>query len=148
MKVLFVKDVGGVGKKDTVKDISDGYALNFLIPKGLAVQATAEKIAEVEKRQKKEKESLEVRNEKLAAQLKKLSDKKIVIRTKANEAGHLFKAVKREDIAHRLSGDGGCFIDPMMILDLPGPIKAVGEHTLHISAAGAEIAFKLSIEAE
>ncbi len=148
MKVLFIKDVGGVGRKDTVKDISDGYALNFLIPQGLAVQATKEKIAEMEKRQKHDKESRDERNQKLIAQLKTLSGKKIVIRAKANKEGHLFKGVKREDVAERLSQECACFIDPMMILDLLGPIKDVGEYMVHVSAAGADLAFKLAVEGE
>jgi hypothetical protein len=52
MKVLFKKDVGGVGQRGTIKDVSDGYALNFLIPQGLAEQATPEKIATHQKNQK------------------------------------------------------------------------------------------------
>ena len=55
MKVIFLKDVGGVGQRGTIKDISDGYAQNFLIPNGLAEQATAEKKTANQKVQEKKK---------------------------------------------------------------------------------------------
>ena len=146
MKVVFLKDVGGVGKKDSVKDISDGYALNFLIPQGLAVQATPEKLAEVEKRQKHEKESVDTRSKQLATQLQTLDGKRVVVRANANKDGHLYKGLRREDIAGELMNFASG-LDPSMIIDLVGPLKEVGEYVIHVAAAGAEAAVTIAVEA-
>lgn len=141
MKVIFLKDVSGVGQRNAVKDIADGYALNFLIPQGLAVQATLDKIVEVEKKRKLDTESADIRNKQIAAQLQDLDEKKITIQVKANKAGHLFKGLRREDIAQHFH------INPTMVLDLAGPIKDVGEYVIHAAAAGVEVAFTLVVEA-
>jgi large subunit ribosomal protein L9 len=141
VKVIFLKDVGGVGQRNAVKDIADGYALNFLIPQGLAMQATPEKIAEVEKKQKFEKESADAQKKEMAAQLQDLDGKRIIMQAKANKEGHLFKGLRREDIAERIE------IDPTTIVDLAGPIKDVGEYAIHVATAGAEVVFTLVVEA-
>ena len=147
MKILFLKDIGGVGKRDEVKDIADGYALNFLIPKGLAVQATKEKIAETQKRLAQEKHRSDVSTRELASGLAKLEGKTVVLKVRANGQGHLFKSVSKKDIAEGIAQEAGLFIDPSMILDLAAPLKEVGEYVVHIAAAGSEVAFNLIVHA-
>ena len=84
MEVIFLKDGGGVGQRNTLQDITDGYALNFLIPQGLAVQATPERVADVEKQQRLDKESVDTRTHQIATELQNLDGKKITLRAKAN----------------------------------------------------------------
>ncbi|HEY4516456.1 MAG TPA: 50S ribosomal protein L9 [Candidatus Paceibacterota bacterium] len=146
MKVIFLKDVRGVGQRGAVKDIADGYALNFLIPQGMAVQATPEKVAEVEKKQQLEKESQASHDSQVAARVRDLEGKRVVIRVRANKDGHLFKGVRREDIADQLAQYVG-LVDPSMITDLASPIKNVGEYVVHVAVASAEAAFTLAVEA-
>lgn len=147
MKVILLKDVGGVGQKNAMKNIADGYALNFLIPQGLAVQATPERIAELEKKQKLDTESADTRDKQIAAHLRGLDGKKITLQIKANKDGHLFKGVRAEDVAERIAQVTDGFFDASMIVDLAGPIKDVGEYVIHAAAAGVEVAFTLAVEA-
>jgi large subunit ribosomal protein L9 len=64
MKVILLKDISGVGKRNTVKEMADGYALNYLIPKGLARQATPDQVAKLQMQMKSE-EHLRQRKQKL-----------------------------------------------------------------------------------
>lgn len=132
MKVIFVKDVGGVGQRDTVKEVSDGYALNFLIAQGLAEQATKEKIAALEKRTKSREEE---KNKEAAAREKiitALDGARVELSVRATEKGGLFKSVGAKEIVQALRKEGK-EIDEQLII-LPKPIKEVGEHTIEIAA--------------
>ena len=91
MKVIFKKDVGGVGQRGTVKDVSDGYALNFLIPQGLPEQATADKVAAYNKQTAETAKKSAEKNAELAAKLRALDGKRVVIKARANEKGHRFR---------------------------------------------------------
>ncbi len=146
MKVLLIKDVRGVGQRHTVKEISDGYALNFLIPQGLAVQATPDKVAEFQKKQQLADASADLQKQKRKSELQHLDGKRIVMQVKANKEGHLFKGIRAEDIAAHVVDVTSGFFDASMILDLAGPIKEVGEFVIHAAGAGAEVAFTLVVE--
>jgi len=82
MKVLFLKDVGGVGQRGTIKDVSDGYALNALIPKGLAVQATPDKIAAHKKQEELNKRASGERTQKIAESLSQMNGRRFVMKVK------------------------------------------------------------------
>ena len=105
MKVILLKDVGGVGQHGTVKDVSDGYALNFLIARGLAVQATPEKIAAFEIAQKREVEIREQERIVLVKSVQGLEGTRIELKVRATEKGGLFKAVTVVDIIKLLNVD-------------------------------------------
>ena len=98
MKILFVKDVGGVGQRGVVKDISDGYALNYLIPNGMAIQATPEKVKEHDARAKKEAAAKEAHDSEIHTAIKGLEGAVVTIEAKATEKGGLFKAITAADI--------------------------------------------------
>ena len=111
MKVIFLKDVKGKGKKGEVKNVADGYAQNFLIKQGLAVEASQANISTLNAQKKKE--------EKLAAdelaEAKKLKEKmdKITVEfsTKAGEGGRLFGSITSKQIADELQKVNGIKID-------------------------------------
>lgn len=141
MKVVLLKDVAKVGRKDEIKEISDGYALNFLIPRGLAVQATAQKVAEVQKRRAAEGLAKEVHTGEIISILKKVNGTRVVMKAKANEQGHLFKALRKEDIAEAAG------IESSLIADQGTAIKQTGEHTVRLSHGGESSEIAVVVEA-
>ena len=98
MKVVLIKDVGGVGVRGTIKDVADGYALNFLIPRGLAQQATPDKIAQVQSQMQAAAATNATRDAHYAALAQKLDGVSVTIESKANEKGHLYKQLSPVDI--------------------------------------------------
>lgn len=125
MKVILKVDVKSLGKKGQVCEVSDGYARNFLFPKGLAVEATsgnlndlASKKANEEKKKEKEKQEAQA----LAAKLNSLT---VEIFTKSGEGGKLFGSVTNKEIAEALKSKHGIEVDRRK-LELKEAIKALG----------------------
>jgi large subunit ribosomal protein L9 len=124
MRVIFLKDVKGKGKKGEVKDVSEGYANNFLIPKGLVKPATDGNVKTLEAQKKKEEQLAEEALEaakKLKEQIEKLT---IEINTKAGDGGRLFGSITSKQIADELK-KLGYKVDKRK-LDLPDPIRSLG----------------------
>jgi len=131
MKVLFLKDITNVAKKDQIKEVSDGYAINFLFPKNLAVPATkdvviktTQKIQSIE-REKKEKN---IQLEHLSDKLKNL---KISFKAKANDEGHLFGGISIDDIIKKLKDTLQIEIEKDKI-NLEHHLKNIGLHKITI----------------
>ncbi len=125
MKVIFLQDVKGTAKKGELKEVSDGYARNFLFPKGLAKEANAVNLND-HKQQEKGREIKAQREEEEARLLgESLKDKRVVIFAKAGEGGRLFGAITSKDISEALEKQFAKEIDKKKIL-LAEPIKAVG----------------------
>ena len=124
MKVILLEDVRGTGKAGDVANVSDGYARNMLIPRGLAVEATAQNIKQLEK--KKEAMAKKFAEDKAAALelKKKLEEVTVEVRTKAGRDGKVFGSVTSKDIADALN-QMGFDIDKKKI-QLDSPIKATG----------------------
>ena len=131
MKLILLEDVKGVGKKGDVVNKNDGYALNFLIPKKLAVEATKSNINDLELKKKAEdkrkKEELEAAQQ-LAEQLK---DKVVKVSVKAGENGKVFGSVTNKEIAAALLQQTGIEIDKKKIT-FDDPIKMVGRRLVKI----------------
>ncbi len=131
MKVILLKDVKGLGKQGEIKEATDGYARNFLLPGNLAQPATAENIAKL-KRQAEEKTRLAVKDllnaEKAVA---KIDGQIVEIKTKANSEGRFYAAIGATAIAKKLK-DKGWEIKKEQIL-LAEPIKEEGEFTVKIN---------------
>lgn len=132
MKVIFLKDVGGVGQKGAVKDFSDGYAMNFLIAKGLAVPATPERIAEMERERKEKEAHHAIEMHLLEADIHSLEGARIEMQARASEKGGLFKAITVADIAAAIAQEHHVRV-PMPFVHTT-PIKTVGEHAIQIAA--------------
>lgn len=147
MKVLFLKDVGGVAQRNTIKEMSDGYALNYLIPRGLAVQATPERVAAHAKATAAQEQLSKGQNAKKAAQIRAADGQTVVLRTKANEQGHLFKGVRKEEVRDAIADAFGTLIDPQTIAGALDTIKEAGEYTIELAGAGAEATVTLVVEA-
>lgn len=131
MKVILLKDVPGLGESGTVKEVADGYARNFLIPRGLAVAATKTNLASAEQRLRAEKERQTRQLREAEALTKRLEGLEITIRAKAGEQGRLFGAVTAADIAEELSRVVGTEIDRHRI-ELDAPLKLLGRYVVKV----------------
>lgn len=130
MKIVLREDVKKLGSKGDVVDAADGYARNYLIPRGLAVEATKQKIKELEEQEAKENR-LESEKREDAEKLKsKLESEKFVIKVKAGDKGRLFGSVNTKDIAEA-AADKGYDIDKRKI-DLDDSIKSLGMHKVSV----------------
>lgn len=146
MKVIFVKDVPNVGKVGDVKEIANGYAMNFLLPKGFATVATAAGLRQIEILKKKRADEASDLKKSLLLQANALRDRSVVIRTKAEE-GRLFGSVGAEEIAAALAAEG-IEIDSK-IIDLPKGFKMVGQYevTAHFGS-DVDAVFEVKIQGE
>jgi len=146
MKVIFLQDVKGKGKKGQMAEISDGYARNYLLPKKLAMEATPDAIntmrmndkAAAEKAAKERAEALEI--------AKKLREMTVVVTAKGGGAGKLFGSVTNQEIADALKEKSGSVIDKRKIV-LSDPIKNVGTYTVQCKL-GYEIVAPLTVKIE
>ena len=131
MKVILKKDVKGSGKKGQIVDVSDGYAKNFLLPKGLAVMAdnaniNIMKTKKAAEDRKKEKEIEEAN--KLAKYIQGIV---LEIKAKSGGAGRLFGSITSKDIVEKLKTDFNLDIDKRK-LNLSDSIKTLGEHSIEV----------------
>lgn len=131
MKVLFVKEVQGTAKAGDVKEVSPGYARNYLLPKRIAVVADDRMVEQIKQkdaavRRRAEKALTEARD--AAARLKKLT---VTIYAKTGEGGRLFGSVTNADIATQLKREAGLDLDKRKIAVDP-PIKSLGPHEVTV----------------
>ena len=146
MKVIFLQDVKGKGKKGQMMEISDGYARNFLLPRKLAVEATADAVntkkmndkAAAEKAAKERAEAVEIS--------KQLRDMTLVVTAKGGGAGRLFGSVTNQEIADALKAKSGITLDKRKIV-IADPIKSVGTYTVQCKL-GYEITAPLTVKIE
>lgn len=126
MKVILTNDVKGQGKKGDVVNVADGYARNFLFPKGLAIDATDGNIKNAELK----KDSIKKAKERELAEAKELGEKlsaqHVVLKTKTGEGQKLYGAVTNKDIADMLEKNG-LKVDKRKI-EFIEPIKSLGKH--------------------
>lgn len=137
MKVILIKDVGGVGRRGEIRDVADGYALNHLIPHGLVQQATPEKVKSHEAAVQKEAETRAKEQEALVATVKSLENAHIEIFARATEKGGLFKSLGISDIQKAIREQKGGDI-PAGAIELDKSIKEIGEHHVELKTAGAK----------
>jgi len=148
MKILLTRNVDNIGKAGQVKTVADGYARNYLIPKGLAVVATegALKQAEtVRKAEEKRQAQLFAQAQAVAAQLEATTLK---FHAKAGETGKLYGSITTADIVEAIQAERGIEIDKRKI-DLRDPIRMVGTHQVPVKLATDLVAkVKVVVEAE
>ena len=136
MKVILLKDVAKVGQHGTVQEVADGYALNFLIARGLAVQATVEKVAAHAATQKKEEEARAKAGAERMKAIRSVEGTRVEVKVRATEKGGLFKSILAADIVLAIAKERGVQI-PTESIVLPKPIKEVGEQTIEIRSGDA-----------
>jgi large subunit ribosomal protein L9 len=147
MKVVLLKDVKKIGRTNETIEVADGFALNHLIPKKLAMAATRANLKQSAARQGKITADRDMKTALLAQNIATLAEKQVVIKVKVNEQGHLYDAVDEKDIivAAKESAD----IDlPEGIITLEKPIKEVGTFEIPVATGETFGKFTLVVEAE
>ncbi len=144
MKVLFLKDVGGVGRRDEVKDVSDGFAMNSLIPRGQAIQATPERLKEWESRKKVRAASAAEEDAQWANLVRHLHGANITVSARANEQGTLYQQLSMDAIAEGLKHEYGVDVPPDA-LALNAPIRSVGESHVELRRGEHRARFMVTV---
>lgn len=145
MKVIFLHDVPRVGKKYDVKDVPDGYAMNFLIPQRLAETATPKALTTLEMRKKEITIEREVQEDLLMKNLEEIKGKVVTIKVKADEKGNLFSAIHQKAIVEAMKNEHRADISEEFIV-LEKPIKQIGEFEIPIKVKDKKSLFKLVVE--
>ena len=131
MQVILTCDVKGQGKKDQIINVSDGYARNFLFPKGLAVPADKKAIKDVQNREASRLHRLELEKAEALEQAERLSALLVKIKMGAGADGRLYGSVTSKDISEALERAHGIVVDRRKIV-VNEPIKAYGSYVLDV----------------
>ncbi len=145
MKIILLKDVKKIGKKYEQKNVADGYALNMLIPNGLAIPATQGNINMIEAKKKGDVLETAKTDAELQKALNDVNGISIEMTGKVNEKGHLFAGIHKEQIIEALHKQKGLNIHPDHLI-LEHPVKEIGEHDIVIKIHNKEASFKLIIK--
>ena len=146
MKVILLQDVKGKGKKGQMIEVSDGYARNFMLPRKIAIEATADAVNTMKLQAKaKAKADAEAKAEAQAI-AEKLKACQVKITAKGGGAGRLFGSITNQEIADALKGQSGIALDKRKIV-ISDPIKNVGTYTVTCKL-GYEITAPLTVKIE
>jgi large subunit ribosomal protein L9 len=147
MKVILLQDIARTGRKHEVKEVPDGHAHNYLIPRKLALSATPQNL----KYHSEHRARMEAQTTKAAAAFAKvLEDVRtapVVMTVPANEQGNLFKGLRATDIASAIAAATGVTI-PASAIELRQPIKEVGEHFVPLTVGGRQENILISVRAK
>lgn len=130
MKVILLQDVAKIGRRFSVVEVPDGYAINQLIPKKMAEPATAVNLKKIEKRQADTTASKEANEARFDAAVAALTAEALLVAAEANEQEHLFQAVHEADVV-TAAKEKGIDIDAAM-LKIAAPIKSLGTHEIEL----------------
>ena len=144
MKLILLEDVKSVGKKGDIVNKNDGYALNYLIPKKLAVEATKANMNDLELKKKAEEKRKKEELEEAKKIAEQLNDKVVKVSVKAGEHGKVFGSVTIKEIADALAKQTGMDIDKKKI-SFDAPIKMVGRRIVKIKLH-PQVTVELAVE--
>lgn len=136
MKVILLRDVAKLGRKAQVCDVPSGHAINFLIPRKLALPATTENMKRHAAETARLTHNIANTEASFRSVLAALQDKKVTYAAGANEQGHLFRGIHAADIAQRLKEEGFA-VDKNAVV-LAHPIKALGIHAVPLKQGNLE----------
>jgi large subunit ribosomal protein L9 len=131
MKIILVKDVKNLGSQGQIKEVSDGYARNYLIPRGLAYEATATKLKESQEKEVREQKKKMRESEEAQAIKEKLDGQSVTIAVRTGGSDRLFGAVTAKEIAEVIKQQFSLNIDKKKI-EMPDPIKHLGEYPVKL----------------
>jgi large subunit ribosomal protein L9 len=133
VKLLLKESIKNVGKVGDVVEVSPGYARNYLLPKDLAVEPTANNVKKIEARRKEIEKLERERREQQAALIKQLEGVEVTLERRANEQGHLFGSVSATDISKALQAQG--FNIHADDINLPGKLDRIERYTVRVQFA-------------
>lgn len=131
MKVILIKDVKGSGKKGDVLNVADGYARNYLIGKGFALEATQKNLNDLQGKKSSEQHKKDVEIADNKALVEKIKDKDVVIKAKAGQGGKLFGAVTASTVSDEIKKQYGVDVEKKKIA-LSSDIKSYGDFSAAI----------------
>lgn len=143
MKVILTQDVKAQGKKGQIINVSDGYARNFLFPKGLAVIADAKAMADIQNKEAAAKHKIDVERAEARELASKLEGVVVKLLLKAGPDGRLFGSVTSKDISEELAKQTGINIDKKKIM-LDEPIKNYGSYSVDLKLY-SEVTGKITV---
>ena len=145
MRVVLLQDVPKLGRKYELKNVADGYAVNMLIPRGLAVYGTEEAKKKADQQKLTEIAKEKIREDLLIKNIHSIEGVTIEMIGKANEKGHLFAGIHKEEIIAELKKQTRLEIYPEFLL-LEKPIKEVGEHEVKVAVGDKKASFKVVVK--
>lgn len=143
MKVILLQDVAKIGRRHSIVEVPDGYALNQLIPKKLAEPALPANLKKIEKLKADSAASADAAKRMYQDAIATLKGKEIVVVADANEQGHLFKAVSVDDVVLAVK-NAGVTIDARSVT-IQSPIKELGQHEIPLVHAGVSNQITISV---
>ena len=146
MKVILLQDVKGKGKKGQLLEVSDGYARNFMLPRKMAIEATADAVNTMRMNDKATQERIAREKAEAMAVSKQLREMTVTVTGKGGGAGRLFGSITNQEIADSLKTQTGISLDKRKIV-LSDPIKNVGTYTVTCKL-GYEISAPLTVRIE
>ena len=135
MKVVLRQDVENLGEKGSVKNVADGYARNFLIPRGMAVVATPGELKVVATNEAVKQRKVARQEEELQGLADRINGQKLEFEARAGNNGRLFGSITNGDIAERLSAVVGSEIDRRKVV-IDEPIRTTGDHPVTVNLVG------------
>ena len=146
MKVILQQDIKGKGKRGQMIEVSDGYARNYMLPRKLAVEATADNVNTMRMTDKANQERRQKEREEAFAFSNRMKDMVVVVRAKGGGAGRLFGSITTQEIADAIKAQEGIDIDKRKIV-LDGQIKTIGDYKVKVKL-GYEITAELKLRVE
>ena len=146
MKVILLQDVKGKGKKGQLLEVSDGYARNYMLPKKLAIEATADAVNTKNMNDKAAAERTAKERAEAVETSRRIRELTVTVKAKGGGAGRLFGSVTTQEIADALKASAGITLDKRKIV-LADPIKSVGTYTVQCKL-GFEITAPLTVKIE
>lgn len=146
MKVIFLKDLPGAGRKGEVKDVSGGYAQNFLIPKGFVQAVTPQLQAKLAKEAREAISKQEKEKTRLHALRQELEKRTFTMKVKVGDKGQVFGGIHEKDVAKAIGDKMDMVIDKNQI-EIPTPVKELGIHQIIFKLGGGLLAtVRLNVE--
>ena len=145
MKVILLRDVPKLGKKDEIKEVNQGYAHNLLIPRGFAKPASPGNIKQHEIKIKEKEVHKKVQEELINKTLENIKGKEIKMKVESNDEGHLYKAVHEKDLIDLIKNDLDIDVDQKNI-KIGKQIKEVGEHNIDLVFGDKKATLKLIVD--
>lgn len=146
MKVILLQDVRGKGKKGQMLEVSDGYARNYMLPRKIAIEATADAVNTMRMNDKATQERIAKEKAEATEVSKKLREMTVVVNAKGGGNGRLFGSVTNQEIADALKAKTGIALDKRKIV-ITDAIKNVGTYTVTCKL-GYEITAPLTVKIE
>jgi large subunit ribosomal protein L9 len=147
MKVILLKNVPKIGRRLQVINVADGFAMNSLFPQKLAELATDDAVVRADKLRSYEEAEKQVREDLLLKNLQSFEGITVHAAGKANDQGHLFAGIHKEQLVPLLKEEAKIDIDPEYIL-LDKPLKEVGDHKVKVKVQDKTAEFTVVIAAE